>query len=486
MPPAAVQFVSRPYVGSGRLSDLVRQRGRDQAEAELRAGENQAQLWGNLASIISGTVNNIVQQRQQEPIRRQEAEMRDISIQNARADQDAQQQMSRQDTAFMGLLEMYPEGLLPPREVISIYGPQRGSQVLHGLAAIQEIGQKQIVDARDTAGRLAMGIKALSPQLQARFWPGVRQAAIEGGLGDAESIPEQATPEYLDAVISWASGKAPAQAEGFTLNPGQRRFGPSGQQIAAVDAPPEPVKPVELNEGAILVDPATGREIAKGPPKREPRPPAEPAEPLIAITGPDGKPVYVRRSEAVGQSPAAGTEKASSGQQKRVLNFFNRARQADVDLEGMEEQIQGMSLPEQAWMASMPNFVQTETGQQYTQAQRAFTEARLRKDSGAAIPEQEFANDRKTYFAQPGDSKATLDQKRRARAAVLSSLAFESGQALSEFVGDADEAKRIVDGYKARAAKTGGAAPAEGTYGTVNGKKAVWKTVDGKAGWYAR
>ncbi len=174
------------------------------------------------------------------------------------------------------------------------------------------------------------------------------------------------------------------------------------------------------------------------------------AGPLETIIGPNGKPIRVPREQAIGKETVAGQEKPSSGQQKRVLAFFNRAEQADKELEGMETEIQKQSLGGQFWMNRAPNFAQTQIGQSYGAAQRAFTEARLRKDSGAAIPEQEFENDKRTYFAQAGDSKQTLEQKRRARSAILASLGFESGQALGEFVGDPEEAKKIVDGYKAR------------------------------------
>lgn len=52
----------------------------------------------------------------------------------------------------------------------------------------------------------------------------------------------------------------------------------------------------------------------------------------------------------------------------------------------------------------------------------------------------------------------------------------------------------ILEKIKTRASTTGmpsdnpqqAAVPADGTLGTVNGQPAVWKTVDGKAGWYAR
>jgi hypothetical protein len=154
----------------------------------------------------------------------------------------------------------------------------------------------------------------------------------------------------------------------------------------------------------------------------------------------------------LGAKRPAGADKPSSGVQKRVLNFFNRAQQADTDLEGFEAQMEGQGLLGQAYQAHAPNFMQTQLGQSYTAAQRAFTEARLRKDSGAAIPEQEFKNDRQTYFMQPGDSKETLEQKRRARGAMLASLAFESGQALGEYLGDAAEASATIQKFKDRAA----------------------------------
>jgi hypothetical protein len=79
--------------------------------------------------------------------------------------------------------------------------------------------------------------------------------------------------------------------------------------------------------------------------------------------------------------------------------------------------------------------MQPEDNQLYVQAQRQFTEARLRKDSGAAIPEHEFANDRKTYFAQPGDSPDVIERKKMARENLLRSLRMESGRAFNEYFG---------------------------------------------------
>lgn len=60
--------------------------------------------------------------------------------------------------------------------------------------------------------------------------------------------------------------------------------------------------------------------------------------------------------------------------------------------------------------------------QQYIQAQRDFINAILRRESGAAIAESEFANARKQYFAQVGDSEAVKAQKRRNRELAANTL----------------------------------------------------------------
>jgi hypothetical protein len=153
--------------------------------------------------------------------------------------------------------------------------------------------------------------------------------------------------------------------------------------------------------------------------------------------------------------------KPANGQQRRALNFFNRAMQADTEIENIEPDVAKLGPAGQirlGYQGLGSNWIQSQVGQSYTAAQRAFTEARLRKDSGAAIPEHEYENDRRTYFAQGGDSEVTLQQKRRARAGVLASLAYETGPALNEFYGD--DASVMMDGLKQRSSSS--AAPAAG------------------------
>lgn len=137
-----------------------------------------------------------------------------------------------------------------------------------------------------------------------------------------------------------------------------------------------------------------------------------------------------------------GGSRPSLGAERTALAYFNRAKQASDDIGTMEEGIAKMGLAGQARLQMAPNFLQSPENQQYRQAQRAFTEARLRKESGAAIPTAEYENDSKTYFAQPGDGPDVIAQKREARQRVLEGLQFASGKAYEEFYGSPNQPRQ--------------------------------------------
>jgi hypothetical protein len=88
--------------------------------------------------------------------------------------------------------------------------------------------------------------------------------------------------------------------------------------------------------------------------------------------------------------------------------FYGRATDALNEVEAVEDSVSSFN-------RYIPNFLQSEAGQSYEQSKRQFIEAYLRKDSGAAIGKDEYANADRTYFVQPGDSAATVKRKREAR-----------------------------------------------------------------------
>ena len=185
----------------------------------------------------------------------------------------------------------------------------------------------------------------------------------------------------------------------------------------------------EIREIAESVPPPPAKSAPAGSFARQPR-----DERIVQIEGPDGKAIWVRESQAEGK-PAAQAARAVTGMERQTLAFYNRAKEADELAVQFEDTSQSLAREYQQQYA--PNVAQTRDQQRYRQAQRAFTEARLRKESGAAIPTAEYENDARTYFAQPGDTPEVKAQKRTARQTVLNGLKFSSGRAYEEFYGEA-------------------------------------------------
>lgn len=165
-------------------------------------------------------------------------------------------------------------------------------------------------------------------------------------------------------------------------------------------------------------------------------------ERLVQVMGPQGTPIWVRESDAEGK-PAAQAPRAVTGQERQALAFYNRAQQAIDDISAkdksdtsLESKMADLWLHDQLRLKADANIIQSKEMQAYRQAQRAFTEARLRKESGAAIPTAEYENDAKTYFAQPGDKPETIAQKAKARQVVLDGLRFGAGKAYDEYYGE--------------------------------------------------
>jgi hypothetical protein len=457
MPIRPVQFVPRPYVRDGTIGELISRRGRNAADAELRRGDIASQLWANLGNQISHAITGYQRERQEAPIRAQEAELRRIQLENAKAEQAAAQKATkdRETLTAAQSMDLDPDAIeqrlkADGRGDLAVAFRKSWMDAENAKTTLQANRAKLDEAVADYFGALASGVKAFDYDINA-----VRTAfakAKADGYDDADGMLQQIeqNPNMAKAVVDSLIQRSPAQRK--LVGEEQDRELKRTQEARAL-------KTAEQQEADRLEDnrrqAAAAAEAARHNRVMESRPTGATAP--VAVIGPDGKPVLVSPQDAVGKRPAAGTQKAATGLEKRALNFYNRAAQADKDLEALEPAITRMNLGQQTYMQWAPNFAQTETGQLYTQAQRAFTEARLRKDSGAAIPEQEFVNDRRTYFAQPGDSQKTLEQKRRARAAVLSSLGFESGQALGEYVGDPEEAAAIVRGYKERSERKDGA-----------------------------
>ena len=131
-----------------------------------------------------------------------------------------------------------------------------------------------------------------------------------------------------------------------------------GDQKIVENPKPEPVKEPKYTQPMRMSD-GTYQQFEDGkiPPgakfyvePKAPKEPKEPEKPSVWLTK-DGQDRFVSATEASqlvaqGWKKPTGESKPASGVEKRALNFYNRAQQADQDLENMEGRIAQMGLVE--------------------------------------------------------------------------------------------------------------------------------------------
>ncbi len=133
------------------------------------------------------------------------------------------------------------------------------------------------------------------------------------------------------------------------------------------------------------------------------------------------------------------TKAPTVGEQASFV-FFQRMKDAMDTLEAYEHVTLETDLLDQFLLNQDASIFQDPEQQIVAQAMRQFTEARLRKDSGAAIPPEEFRNDRRTYFPSVGDKRDVLNRKGAARDNTLMAIRNASGRAYHEFYGEKPQA----------------------------------------------
>jgi hypothetical protein len=112
----------------------------------------------------------------------------------------------------------------------------------------------------------------------------------------------------------------------------------------------------------------------------------------------------------------------------KSTGFYGRGVESQKTLNNLESQ--GTSIWNKT-VGNLPvvgNFARSQDAQKYDQAKRDFINAVLRRESGAVISPEEFANAEQQYFPQPGDGEEVIAQKRRNRDVTIQGLKVSSGQ----------------------------------------------------------
>ena len=116
-------------------------------------------------------------------------------------------------------------------------------------------------------------------------------------------------------------------------------------------------------------------------------------------------------------------------EQGKVATFADRMQEANKIIGDLT--LSQTSLKQKALSASpiLPNYLTDENYKKASQAQRNFINAVLRRESGAVISPEEFANAREQYFPQPGDTPEVIAQKAQNRKTVIEGFSREAGPA---------------------------------------------------------
>jgi hypothetical protein len=156
-----------------------------------------------------------------------------------------------------------------------------------------------------------------------------------------------------------------------------------------------------------------------------------------------------------GFGPKAGASKPLNDSQAKALGFGTRMQEADKILNeiGNDFSPAGVNIKNAIGKAPLiggalewgANASLSENSQKAEQAQRDFVNAILRRESGAAVADSEFANAKKQYFPQPGDSEALKVQKAANRKLAMDGVLAEVPKGQRGSIGPQAEAPGMPD-----------------------------------------
>ena len=318
--------------------------------------------------------------------------------------------------------------ILPPAD--APWDPARWSQIMQaGVSGKEQIEQKQKVLELFADGKFhaALGNALSQPDITPEKWDQTIQGAITMGM-----------PRAVADEFGGLGGFSPANVANAArlAIPAATRVTEAGQ--AATRAQTAAHQTVEEQQAAVTAATARGQlAVAQARERREAGTPE-----LVQVMI-DGKAVWVPKAQAVGLPAAGGAAgRAPTGAENKMLSYFQRAKDAldtlttpDATGQTLEDAVSGpaLALGRVPWVG---NYLLTPDSQKYTEAQRAFTEARLHAETGGRRPPDEtYENDRKTYFKQPGDSPAVVAQKVAKRQQVVDGLGVAAGKAYDAYYG---------------------------------------------------
>ena len=222
-------------------------------------------------------------------------------------------------------------------------------------------------------------------------------------------------------VMKAAQGPKPtAEMQNFHLAQTDPAF---AAHLAAKDAPNPPAQVAEYNF-YVEQEKAAGRE----PKSFEEYQASQKGQGLTVTTNPDGTTTVTQGGSGLKLTEPQGKD----------IGFYTRGAQANQGLSGLEGELTNFVQQNAgAIPLGLGNYMRTPEFRQAKVEADNFLTALLRKDTGAAITDNEFNLYGPMFLPVPGDDPATIALKRQKRATAL--LALRSGLGTAEIIAATNE-----------------------------------------------
>lgn len=143
--------------------------------------------------------------------------------------------------------------------------------------------------------------------------------------------------------------------------------------------------------------------------------------------GADGNPVF--HQGPLGAKPKP--DKDPTGEERSAAGYLGRMEAAEVNLANAKPYPIGLQFGLDK-APNLTNFALSGPQQVQRQQQEDWVRAKLRKESGAVIGDEEMAREIRTYFPMAGDGPAVIAQKAQSRAQAIEQMRSAAGKAKSK------------------------------------------------------
>lgn len=399
----ADSYIRSPYRNDSRsMLDLMRLASADRSRSDRERASVRAQGVMNIGQLIAGALASI----------RQEGEQR--------AQQSAMLQKQQQDDAFKRRDQEIREADLMAR--VQEQGMMRDERSESARVAQQAAQYKQGTERAESIGYGPMSEMDVDPVMAGNRAGDVRYSFGPGTAEGPELLPTRPQQEAITM-------RQKLEGMGYS-------FGPNGQVIPP-QKPEAPPRPVSVPDGGRLVDPQTGQVVYSAPPRQ-----SSDNEPLMAVMGDDGQPVYMPRSQAAGRRPA------STREQGRPVTSGDAGRIADLDtslddLAVLDQTVTGSTGTSAKVGAMLPNWVTEVTGRGISAKQKQASIDRVKQVIGKALEggvlrkedEKKYEKILPTIYDPPevvqtklSGLRSALEQRRQTTLEALSDAGYDTSK----------------------------------------------------------